>query len=301
MLPNFLIAGVVASGTSFLSSALSHHPNIYLPKIQRPEPNFFHYSWKFEQGIEWYKKTFFDTVGTQKAIGERSSLLLNSKVAAKRIKKTLPNVKLIFCLRNPIERAWANYRFTVLEGLEDLNFKTALELETKRMETAKGKWREVQPHAYVTRSLYSASLQEYFELFERNQILILKSEDLGLHPQENFKKVCEFLEVSFSAQLPLPPKHSSPSVKDPSVQMGLRNYFEGRFPEVIEFIRKEKDFLPLVKNDEDKLKFELLSANLVDGGKFSLTNENRQRLNKLLAEEILRLRDMIDFSIEDWI
>jgi hypothetical protein len=301
LLPNFLIAGVVASGTSYLSSTLAHHPDIYLPRIQRPEPNFFHYSWKFEKGIEWYQNFFFGAVGAQKAIGERSSLLLSSEVAAKRIKKVLPKVKLIFCLRNPIERAWANYRFTVLEGLENLDFQTALELESKRMKTAKGKWREVQPHAYVTRSLYSARLQEYFELFGCDQILVLKSEDLSLHPQENLKKVCEFLGVSSSVQLPPAPKYSSPSVRDPSVQMELRNYFEERFPDVIEYIRKEKGFSPLITNDEDEKKFALLSANLVDGVKTPLTNTNRQSLQKLLTEEIARLKDMLDFSIRDWV
>ena len=301
MLPNFLIAGAVAAGTSFLSSSLANHPDIYLPKIQRPEPNFFHYSWKFKKGIEWYQKNFFSAVDSQKAIGERSSLLLSSNIAANRIKKILPKVKIIFCLRNPIERAWANYRFTVLEGLENLNFETALELESKRMKTAKGKWQEVQPHAYVTRSKYFARLKEYFNLFDRNQILVLKSEDLSLFPHENLKKVCEFLEVNTSAQLLLSPKYSSPSVIDPSLQMELRNYFEDRFPDVIEHIRKEKNFSSLITSDEDKKKFGLLRANLVESGKVSLTDAHRQLLKKLLAKEILCLKGIVGFSINDWI
>ena len=179
MLPNFLIAGGVATGTSFLSSTLARHPNIFLPKIHRPEPNFFHYSWKFSQGVEWYQRTLFQEVGKEKAVGERSSLLLTSNVAAGRIKEYLPKIKLIFCLRNPIERAWANYRFTVLEGLEPLPFNEALEQERKRMSTAEGKWIEIQPHAYLTRSHYSTHIQEYIKLFQRENILFIKSEDLG--------------------------------------------------------------------------------------------------------------------------
>ena len=56
------------------------------------------------------------------------------------------------------------------------------------MQTAKGKWLEVQPHAYVTRSKYFARLKEYFNLFDRNQILVLKSEDLSLFPHENLNE-----------------------------------------------------------------------------------------------------------------
>ena len=98
MLPNFIIAGGVATGTSFLSAMLALHPDIYLPRIQRPEPNFFHYSWKFNQGMEWYQKTWFHEVGNQRAVGERSSLLMPSNVAAKRLKQVMPDIKI-----NPTE------------------------------------------------------------------------------------------------------------------------------------------------------------------------------------------------------
>jgi len=160
---------------------------------------------------------------------------------------------------------------------------------------------EVQPHAYLTRSKYFTRLKEYFDLFDRKQILVLKSEDLSLRPHENFKKILEFLEVNASAQLLLPPKYSSPSVKDPSVQIELRNYFEDRFPDVIESIRKEKSFASLTTNDEDKKKFDLLRANLVESGKLSLTTSNRKLLKKLLAKEILCLKGVVGFPINDWV
>ena len=94
-------------------------------------------------------------------------------------------------------------------------------------------------------------------------------------------QLCKFLEVNTSVQLLLPPKYSSPSVKDRSVQIELRNYFEDRFPDVIESIRKEKSFASLTTNDEDKKKFDLLRANLVESGKLSLTTSNRKLLKKL--------------------
>ena len=114
-------------------------------------------------------------------------------------------------------------------------------------------------------------------------------------------QLCKFLEVNTSVQLLLPPKYSSPSVKDPSVQIELRNYFEDRFPDVIESIRKEKSFASLTTNDEDKKKFDLLRANLVESGKLSLTTSNRKLLKKLLAKEILCLKGVVGFSINDWV
>jgi hypothetical protein len=283
-----------------LSATLAHHPDIYLPRIQRPEPNFFHYSWKFNQGVDWYQKTWFHEVGNQRAIGERSSLLLPSDVAAKRIKQVLPEVKLIFCLRNPLERAWGNYRFTVLEGLEPLSFDEAIEREEERKRQADGKWAEVQPHANLTRSRYAAHLKEYIDLFGRDRILLLKSEDLGRYPHENVKRVCEFLGVDSSVQLPLPPNYSSPSVINRELQMQLRSYFGDRFPELVECIRKEEDVSALTLSTEDATNIDRLRANL-RGGKDPMPEASRQRLRELFADEIARMKNLVDFPIDDWV
>jgi hypothetical protein len=299
MLPNFIIAGGVATGTSFLSATLALHPDIYLPRIQRPEPNFFHYSWKFNQGIEWYQKMWFHEVGNQRAIGERSSLLLPSDVAAKRIKQALPDVKLIFCLRNPLERAWGNYRFTVLEGLEPLSFDEAILCEAERMKRAVGKWAEVQPHAYLTRSRYSAHLEEFFALFGKERILLLKSEDLGHNPHDNVKRVCEFLGVDSTVSLHTPPNYSSPSVIDRAIQMELRTYFGDRFPELVECIRMEKNVSELILSEEDAAQIDRLRSNL-RGGKDPMPEASRYILRKLFAEEILRIKSLVDFPVHDW-
>lgn len=300
MLPNFIIAGGIATGTSFLSATLSCHPDIYLPKIQRPEPNFFHYSWKFNKGLEWYRQTWFHEVGSQRAIGERSSLLLPSDVSAHRIKQALPGVKLVFCLRNPLERAWANYRFTVLEGLESLSFDQAIECEEARMAQAEGIWAEVQPHAYLTRSRYSTHLEQFIEIFGRDHILFLKSEELGRKPHENVSRVCEFLGVDSDLQLPLPANYSSPSVIDRDLQIKLRNYFGDRFPVLVECIRREEDVSSAILSDEDRLNVERLRANL-RGGKDPLPEESRQRLSHLLSGEIVRMKELVDFSVDDWV
>jgi hypothetical protein len=299
-IPNFIIAGGVTTGTSFLSAVLAKHPEIYLPKIQRPEPNFFHYSWKYNNGIDWYLDQWFHEVQNQRAIGERSSLLLPSDYAATRLKASFPKIKLIFCLRNPIERAWGNYRFSVLEGLEDLSFEKALDSEVKRVSKATGKWAEVQPNAYTIRSKYSKHLKEYFELFGRENILLIKSEDMGKSPHKHIAKVCEFLNVEPDDTLPLPPNYSSPSVLDITIQPKLRAYFGERFSQVIEAIRKEKDLDDIIKTEDDRKMLSKLRKNLCSG-KNPLPPESRERLQNIFAREIKELKKIVDFSVEDWV
>ena len=299
-LPNFIIAGGVATGTSFLSAALTLHPQIYLPKIQRPEPNFFHYTEKFEKGLAWYSSTWFSEVRDEVAVGERSSLLLPSSNAPRRIHESFPSVKLIFCLRNPIERAWGNYRFSVLEGLETLPFSEALEAEENRSSQAEGRWAEVQPHAYLARSKYSDSLLEYLELFGPSNILLLKSEELGKEPKATLSKVCEFLGVASDVELPLPPNYSSPSVRNPHVQAKFRSYFGDRFPDLIEGIRKNDLNLDPSDSAEDFAMLNELRLNLSDG-KQPLEPLDRDRLNELLSDEIAKLAKIVDFDLDDWV
>lgn len=299
MLPNFLIAGSLAAGTSFLSATLTRHPDIYLPRIQRPEPNFFHYSWKYDQGLDWYQKTWFSEFAGQRAAGERSSLLLSSPIAPRRIKDALPDVKLIFCLRNPLERAWGNYRFTVLEGLESLSFEDAIDQEERRSAAAVGRWSEVKPHAYVERSRYSAGLGEYIRLFGRNNILLLKSEDLGRHPQENVARVCDFLGVDSSVHLEPASDYSSPSVVDHKLQAEMRSYFGDRFSDIVEAIRREESLSSFRLSDNDLKTIATLKANLM-ARKEPMPPIARERLRELLRTELLHLRRLVDFSVDDW-
>ena len=299
-MPNFLIAGGIATGTSFLSATLAHHPDVYLPRIQRPEPNFFHYSWKFSRGIEWYLETWFHEVGSEKAIGERSSLLLTSDSSPKRIMNTLGKIQLIFCLRNPIERAWGNYRFSVLEGLEPLSFDDAISKEAERISSAEGIWSEVQPHAYVARSRYASFLREYLETFGSDRVLLIKSEDLGRNPRETLRKVLDFLDVDSSIELPLPPNYSSPSVVSRAVQVELREYFGDRFPEIVESIRQENVFADKNSSVEDRARFAQLQENL-RAVKEPLPSQLRHRLRDLFESEVAEISSLVDFSVEDWV
>ena len=146
--PNFIVGGTAAGGTSFLTSILVQHPQIYLPKEMRPEPHFFYKSWEFEKGINYYlKRWFWNVPSSSVAIGERSSsYLFGGEAVANKIFHAYPDMRFVFTLRNPIERTWANYRYKVLQGLEDLPFEDALKNEILRISQQEGIWAEIQPN-----------------------------------------------------------------------------------------------------------------------------------------------------------
>lgn len=300
--PNFIVGGVAAGGTSFLSSILVQHPQVYLPKEMRPEPHYFYKSWEYEKGLEYYLNRWFSDVPESAiAIGERSSsYLFGGNDIAERIAAVYPGMKFVFTLRNPIERTWANYRYTVLQGLEDLSFEDALSNEKKRIEEQVGIWAEIQPHNYTGRGFYAAQIRDYLRHFPPENLLFIKSELLSSQTDAELQKIYRFLGLTeLNFEYVRAPDHTSVNVIDPKLQKALRQYFGDRFDKVIEATRREEGIDRFVSDRLDKDKIAQLSNNMT-GKKEPMPVSARAYLNELFAEDISDLRQFVDFDLRDW-
>src|SRR5439155_22656297 len=99
------------------------------------EPKFFLVDHVYDKGLNFYATTWFAAAGDSRLAGEKSTDYLESAVAAERIARDLPRVKLVFILREPAERAYSNYVWSRMNGLETEDFATALRLEGQREAT----------------------------------------------------------------------------------------------------------------------------------------------------------------------
>jgi hypothetical protein len=177
MLPNFIGIGAARSGSTWIFRNLAKHPQIYLSRIK--ETHFF--SQHYERGLEFYE-SFFELAGTARAVGEVSPEYLHeSSIVAPRIGKHLPNVKLIACLRNPVDRLYSKYwnargRFP---HRKDLAFEQKLKEQPQLLREGR----------------YVDHLARYFDHFPREQILILLYDDLEENPREFLATLYRFLEV----------------------------------------------------------------------------------------------------------
>lgn len=194
-LPDFIIGGAARSGTTWLYEVLSRHPGIFLARPARPEPKFFLVDETYEKGLRHYGSWFAGVQDGQLA-GEKSTNYLESAVAASRIRRDLPRVKLIFILRDPVERAYSNFLWSRMNGLEDKPFPVALSLEEKRELELPKALRYARPHAYFSRGLYADLLRPYFDLFPREQLLCLKYEEIMDDPSGLIGRLHSFLDVS---------------------------------------------------------------------------------------------------------
>lgn len=300
MLPNFIIGGTAAGGTSFLGSAIIQHPDIYLPYPMEPECHFFLKSWEYGQGIEYYQRKWFSNVKGERAVGERSSSYLFGGVSvAKRVRAALPDVKLVFTLRNPIARAWGNYRFTVLQGLEELTFVEALEREPERIAAQSGRWAEVQPHNYTGRGMYGRLLEEYLSEFPREQVHLIKSEDMGRDPCKTFAALFRFLQVADDFYPQMPADYVALSVKDPAVQVKARAIFGQKITPILESIRREEDPSCFASTPEERAMMKTLIAN-VENVKHPIPEPAMALLRAKFSDDLKLLETIVPFSIADW-
>jgi hypothetical protein len=202
LLPNFLIAGTPKSGTTSLYYYLRQHPDVFMPSVKEPHyfsnPNFNDPSFrKFYEG-------YFDSAGNNKAIGEASVGYLYYPEAARRIKKFIPDCRLIFLFRDPIDRAYSHYWHQVRNGVEKLSFEDAVAQEEERIKKYGGThWM----YRYVTLGRYADFLLCYLDLFDRDHLLFLTFEDLKKRPLETFRQVIDFLGLDEWLKVDLTPKN----------------------------------------------------------------------------------------------
>jgi hypothetical protein len=195
-LPDFIIAGAPRSATTWLYQLADRHPEIAMAKPVQPEPKFFLVDELYVRGLAYYAATWFDPLPERRILGEKSTNYLESPWVAARIHADLPAVRLIFLLRNPVDRAYSNYLWTQRNGFETETFARALQLEDPRDHALPAALRYARPFAYFSRGLYADLLARFLRLFPRHQILVLRTEDIAADPEQVALRLQRFLGVA---------------------------------------------------------------------------------------------------------
>lgn len=187
-LPDFLGIGTQKGGTTSLHRWLSNHPQVFLPACK--EVHYF--DLQYNKEIKWYSSQFNEATDNQK-VGEITPHYLFHPKAATRISRDLPEVKLIILLRDPAERAISQMFHARQRGFERLQPNEAFEAEELRMST--GDPITMQRHSYVSRSRYLEQLERYEKHFKRQNMLIMKSEEIFEKPDQYWRIILDFLQI----------------------------------------------------------------------------------------------------------
>ena len=144
-----------------------------------PVKELFFFDRFYEKGWPWYQG-FFKGAGKKHLVAcEICHDYLASAIACQRIAQDLPNVKLMVCLREPVERAFSAYLYMLKVGEVACDFETALD----------------DVDELIDRGCYAKHLGCYLKHFGRDQIHVTIFDDLKFDPQHFFDTLCDFLSL----------------------------------------------------------------------------------------------------------
>lgn len=182
-LPNFIVIGAAKAGTTSLASYLKSHPDIALSS--RKEPHFF--TKEYDRGVAWYEELFVDCAGAL-AIGEASTsytMAPQHPEAPGRIAELVPDARLIYVLRHPVDRVRSQYAHNLDRALERKPLSEAIR----------------QDPSYLDATRYAYQLSRFRDHFPDDQIHVVVSEQLRHDRSRVLAGILEFLGVDASVEL----------------------------------------------------------------------------------------------------
>ena len=199
VLPDFIIVGTVRSGSTSLYYNICEHPSVLSAAYD--EIGFFDSN--YHLGINWYR-SMFPTIKEMENVerktgfaitGEDTPFYFWKEEAAKRIFEMNSNSKIIGIFRNPVDRAYSNYNLAIRSKTEELTFEEAIDEEIDFLKKHSFRESTDNKRSYLAKGIYENQIKIWFELFPREQIHLLSTEDMQKNPEKTLQKAFRFLEI----------------------------------------------------------------------------------------------------------
>ena len=272
---DFIGVGAQKSGTSWIYACLYEHPEICAPI---KEIHFFSRKRNWSKGIDWYRGKF-NTCKTGSLRGEFSTSYLYDENSAARIKKHFPKAKIIVSLRNPVNRAFSQYRNAIKAG--EISKDTSIEDALK------------QDKSIIEQGMYYEQVKRYIDMFGKDQVLVLVYEDSKKDPAKFVKSIYTFLDID---------ENFVPSMLHRSINTARTPHYvvvDRYMTRIAEFLRK---------NDLDKIVWFIKKSSIPDMIRKVNTQEDdiilaldiKQKLKEIFKEDEKKLSKLLkrDLVIE---
>jgi len=290
---DFIGIGVERAGTTWIFECLKEHPQICCSKYKEikffsKKTQFSNKNDKYQKGLDFYQ-SYFSHCKEDQIKGEFSPHYFFEKESALRIKKHFPEVKLILCLRNPIDRAYSFYWFEKTRGkIPYDSFEEAISKEFAY---------------FITEGFYSKPLKNYFSLFPKENILILIYEEIAKDPIKFIQNIYEFLGVDKK----FIPRKANQVINTPQTKNKFQLLIAGLILKTKRFLTKFSLGRSLV-NQLEKLGFVYLlnlilerrSATYGITPKPPMNPKTRKQLQQLYQKEIKELEKLINKDLSLW-
>jgi hypothetical protein len=195
MLPTFIIAGAPKSGTTALWAYLGEHPDVCMASVKEPryftrivgrdwggDPTAPWRSGEFDRGLTWYESLYRHCSGESQR-GEATPTYLFAPDAPFLLKQTLPDIRILFILREPVSRLYSHYWEARAAGTRVADFATLVRSSDPRFQR------------YAEISAYGKHLARYYQVFPRERVLLLIQEEFSAAPLSGVQDAYRFIGV----------------------------------------------------------------------------------------------------------
>ena len=179
-LPTFLVIGAMKAGTDSLWQYLRAHPHVHMSGTK--ELDFFVSELNLRRGEAWYRGQFATTPPHAIAVGEASTSYSKYPFydgVAERIQERVPGVRIVYLVRDPIERIRSHWQHQVLLRLEQRPLARAV----------------LDDPAYVDFSSYAMQIERYLRWLPPERLLVVASESLRHDRAATMARILRFLGV----------------------------------------------------------------------------------------------------------
>lgn len=272
-LPTFILIGAMKCGTTSLHQYLGAHPQICVSDPK--EPDFF--LRRNEHDRAWYTQCFQESA---QAYGEASTNYTKYPAyrgVPERMHQLLPDLKLLYLVRDPIERAVSHYAHNRVDGRESDPVDEA--------------FRPVEDSHYLQTSRYHFQLSQYLAHYPEERVLVIESERLRADRMSVLREVFSFLEVDPTVEASAFEEeyHTTSGKLTPGVSAFLQETRLGRF-----LTSAGKAFFPQALLERG------LSVFRSDVERPTLPEPTRERMREYLQNDVDRLRALTGKDFDAW-
>ncbi len=297
--PAFLIIGAPKCGTTALAEAAAAHPDVLLSRPK--EPHFFDAG--FEKGLRAYLQDHFTGLPTRSVLCEATPSYLALPWVPRRIAETLPHARFVAILRHPVERAYSSWWMFHARGMDGLSFEEAIAANERRLalapiiddDSSRRAWAlhvdalargdALRIRTYLDSGYYARQLRRFLELFPRDRLLVVFSDDLRRDGAATMRQVWRHIGVAEGA---------------PVSEVGSANEAVGHGAMRLLRLAQSTGLMRLRHLLPESLRASLKRRLSARGGLPSMEQATRARLVEHFSPHVCELEELLAVDLSAW-
>lgn len=205
MMIDVAFVGSTKAASTSMYEWLSTSPEIVLPSVKES-----HY---FSQGVFGSNYTGLErevcTMDEYRGLFPRNghvrdglyvdydALSMHGPIAADLLWESNPRVKIVFILRNPVERSISQWRMDRREGRESRTLARAFEEDSGAYLGGSNGYLPM-----IRLSFYASAIEKFIKRFGRRSVRVWLYEDLRVNPERTCREICDFVRISGAGMSP---------------------------------------------------------------------------------------------------